>query len=89
MDPRTVMNMMHSMLKGAGLPKNLRAEDGSVLTGIETYSDSESPEESGESSQGILNSIGGLLSRFSGAVVKHYWVCLKYGSRGDALWSLS
>ena len=64
MDPRTVMNMMHSMLKGAGLPKNLRAEDGSVLTGIETYSDSESPEESGEVSQGILNSIGGLLARF-------------------------
>ena len=42
-------------------------EDDSVLTDIETYSDSESPEESGETSQGILNSIGGLLSRISGA----------------------
>jgi len=42
-------------------------EDDSVLTDIETYSDSESPEESGEASQGILNSIGGLFSRFSGA----------------------
>ena len=34
-------------------------EDDSILTDIETYSDSEPPEESGESSQGILNSIGG------------------------------
>ena len=45
-------------------------EDHSILTDIETYSDSESPEESGESgesSQGILNSIGGVPSRFSGA----------------------
>jgi len=42
-------------------------EADSILTDIETYSDSESPEESSESSQGILNSIGGLLSRFSGA----------------------
>jgi len=42
-------------------------EDGSVLTDIETYSDSEYPEESGEASQGILHSIGGLFSRFSGA----------------------
>jgi hypothetical protein len=42
-------------------------EDDSTLTNIGTYSDSESPEESGEASQGILNSIGGLLSRFSGA----------------------
>jgi hypothetical protein len=41
-------------------------ENDSILTVIETYSDSESPEESGESSQGILNSIGGLFSRFSG-----------------------
>jgi len=41
-------------------------EDDSVLTDIETYSDSESPEESGETSQGILNSVGGMLSRFSG-----------------------
>ena len=42
-------------------------EDDSIRTDIETYSDFESPEESSESSQGILNSIGGLLSRFSGA----------------------
>jgi hypothetical protein len=42
-------------------------EDDSILTDTETYSDSESPEESAESSQGILNSIGGLFSRFSGA----------------------
>jgi hypothetical protein len=42
-------------------------EDDSVLTDIESYSDSESPEESGEASQGMLNSIGGLLSIFSGA----------------------
>ena len=42
-------------------------EDDSVLTDIETYSNFESPEESGEAFQGILNSIGGLLSRFSGA----------------------
>jgi len=40
-------------------------EDDSILTDIETYSDSEPPEESGKSSQGILNSIGGLFSRFS------------------------
>ena len=39
-------------------------EDDSILSDIETYSDSESPEESGEVSQGILNSIGGLLARF-------------------------
>jgi len=39
-------------------------ENDSVLANIETYSDSESPEESGEVSQGILNSIGGLLARF-------------------------
>ena len=42
-------------------------EDDSILTDIETYSDSDPPEESGESSQGILNSIGGLFSRLSGA----------------------
>jgi len=42
-------------------------EDDSVLSDIETYSDSESPEESGEASQGIPNCIGGLFSRFSGA----------------------
>jgi hypothetical protein len=43
-------------------------EDDSVLNDIETYSNSESPKESCEASQRILNSIGGLLSRFSGAV---------------------
>jgi hypothetical protein len=42
-------------------------EDDSILSDIETYSDSESPEESGEASQRILSSIGGLFSRFSGA----------------------
>jgi hypothetical protein len=42
-------------------------EDDSLLTGIETYSDSEYPGESGEVSQGILNLIGELLSRFSKA----------------------
>jgi hypothetical protein len=41
-------------------------EDDSILTDIETYQDSESPGESGESSQGFLSSIGGLFSRFSG-----------------------
>jgi hypothetical protein len=44
-------------------------EDDSVLTDSETYSDSESHEKSGETSQGIPSSIGGLLSRFSGAAV--------------------
>ena len=43
-------------------------EDDSVLADIETCSDSESPRESGEEPQGISNSVGGLLSRFSGAV---------------------
>jgi len=47
--------------------KNESKEDDSVLTDLETYSDSESPEESRVVSQGILNSIGGLLSRLSGA----------------------
>jgi hypothetical protein len=42
-------------------------EDDSILTDIETYSDFESLEESGDSSQGNLNSIGVLFSRFSGA----------------------
>jgi hypothetical protein len=46
-----------------------KKDSDSILTDIETYSDSEPPEESGESSQGILNSIGGLFSRFSGAAV--------------------
>jgi len=45
-------------------------EDDSILTDIETYSDSEPPEESGESSQGIVNSIRGRFSRFSGAAAK-------------------
>jgi len=40
----------------------------SLLTDIETYSDSESPRESGEASEVILNSIRELFSRFSGAV---------------------
>jgi hypothetical protein len=37
-------------------------EHNSVLTYIKTYSESESPGESGEASQIILNSVGGLLS---------------------------
>jgi len=41
-------------------------EDDSALIDIEKYSNSESPGESGEASQGILNSLGGLLSRFCG-----------------------
>jgi len=59
-------------------------EDDLALTDIETHSDSESPKESGEASQGILNSIEGLLSRFSGAT-EHFWVSLKCGSREDDL----
>ena len=42
-------------------------EDDSTLSDIETYSDSESPEQSAEPSQAIMNSIGGLFSRFCGA----------------------
>ena len=42
-------------------------EDDSFLSDVETYSNSQSPGESGEASQGILNSNGGLFSRFSGA----------------------
>jgi hypothetical protein len=45
-------------------------EDDPILTDIETCSDSEPPEESDESSQGILNSIVGLFSRFSEAAAK-------------------
>jgi len=46
--------------------KNESNENDSVLTDIETYSDSECPGESGEASHKILSSIGELLSRFSG-----------------------
>jgi hypothetical protein len=44
-------------------------KDDSALTDIETCSDSESPRESGEVSQGISNSVEGLLSGFSEATV--------------------
>ena len=53
--------------KKDGEEKKDSKEDDSFLTDIATYSDSEPPEESGESSQGILNSMGGLVSRFTGA----------------------
>ena len=47
--------------------KKQSKQDDSVVADIETHSDSELLGESGETSQGILNSIGGLLSRISGA----------------------
>jgi len=53
--------------KKAEKAKKESKEDDSVVTDIETYLDSESPGESGEGPQRILNSIGGVLSRFSGA----------------------
>ena len=63
--------------------KKYSKQDDSVLTDIETYWDSESPEESGEVSQGILNSTGGLSSRFPGAAANITESTSKYVSRGD------
>ena len=62
------------LTKSVGLQAQQDAEkkeskkDDSDRSDVEAYSDSESPGECGKESQVILNSVGGLLSRFSGAV---------------------
>jgi hypothetical protein len=68
--------------------KNEFKEDDWVLTDVETYSDSESPEGYGEARQRDSELYHRTPLKILWSSGKCYWVYLKYGSRVDGRWSL-